>query len=104
MGAGLGKKLASVHWGVVGQMASPWVFTIPAAGLLGGAAWEISNAFGSHDNLGALVIAVLAALAAFMLFRLAQRNKVTAADLDRTNLTPEEEAELAGAPAATAVA
>ncbi len=31
MGAGLGKKLASVHWGVAGQMATAWVITIPAA-------------------------------------------------------------------------
>ena len=77
MGAGLGRKLASVHWGVVGQMASAWVFTIPAAALLGGAAWEISNAFGSHNNFGSLVIAALAALGAFVLFRLAQRNKIT---------------------------
>jgi hypothetical protein len=39
------------------------------------------------------VIAILAALGAFGLFQLAQRNKITASDLDRTSVTPEVEAE-----------
>jgi PiT family inorganic phosphate transporter len=93
MGAGLGKKLASVHWNVAGQMAAAWVFTIPAAAFLGGLAWEISNIFGASSNAGALVIAILAALGGFGLFQLAQRSKVTADDLDRTAVTPDVEAE-----------
>jgi inorganic phosphate transporter, PiT family len=93
MGAGLGKKLASVHWGVAGQMAAAWVFTIPAAALLGGLAWEISDIFGASSDTGSVVIAILAAIGAFGLFTLAQRNKVTAKDLDRTSVTPEMEAE-----------
>jgi inorganic phosphate transporter, PiT family len=32
MGAGLGKKLASVNFGVVGQMVTAWIFTIPPPG------------------------------------------------------------------------
>jgi PiT family inorganic phosphate transporter len=92
MGAGLGKKLASVHWGVAGQMAAAWVFTIPAAAVLGGLAWEISDGFGASSNAGSIVIAILAALGAFGLFTLAQRNKITAGDLDRTAVTPEVEA------------
>jgi PiT family inorganic phosphate transporter len=104
MGAGLGRKLASVRWGVVGQMVTAWVLTIPAAGLLGGAAYEISSLFGAHDTAGSLVIAALAALGAFVLFRLAQRNNVRPDDLDRTNLRTEAEAEGVGeAPAAPLV-
>jgi inorganic phosphate transporter, PiT family len=94
LGAGLGKKLASVHWGVIGQMVSAWVITIPSAAILGGVAWEISNIFGGHSSFGSLVIAVLAAIAAFGLWTLAQRTKITASDLDRTNVSPENEVSL----------
>jgi PiT family inorganic phosphate transporter len=89
MGAGLGKKLASVHWAVAGQMATAWIFTIPAAGAIGALAWEITDLFGS-PNTGGFVIAILTAIAAAGFFFAAQRyNHITAADLDRTgNQTP----------------
>ena len=80
------------------------MFTIPAAALLGGVAWEVSNLFAAHSNVGAAVISLLAALGAFGLWQLAQRTKVTAEDLDRTSVTPVEEAELAGVPPAVAAA
>jgi inorganic phosphate transporter, PiT family len=39
-GAGAGRRLAAVHWSVAGQMALAWVFTLPAAALVGAvAAW-----------------------------------------------------------------
>jgi PiT family inorganic phosphate transporter len=105
MGAGAGKKLESVHWGVAGQMAGAWVLTIPAAGLFGAAAWEVAQVFGTNSTAGTVLIALLAALAAGALFMLAQRNKVSASDLDRTNVSPEREAELArgNQPASAAV-
>src|ERR1700761_1539495 len=84
MGAGLGRKLASVHWGVAGQMATAWIFTIPAAGAIGALAWEITDLFNS-PNTGGFVIAILTAMAAAGFFFAAQRyNHITAADLDRT--------------------
>ncbi len=97
MGSGLGKKLASVHWGVVGQMAGAWVLTIPSAAILAGVAWEITDIFGGHSNLGAVIIAALAVAGGFGLWSLAQRNKITAADLDRTHVAPEEESKALGA-------
>jgi inorganic phosphate transporter, PiT family len=97
MGAGLGKRGGVVHWPVVGQMVSAWVITLPAAGLVGAAAWNISNIFGTNSDAGAVVIAVLAALIAAGLYTLSKRNRVTAQDLDRTSITPEEEAERAEA-------
>ena len=100
LGAGLGKARNSVHWNVIGQMVSAWVVTMPGAGVLGGAAWAISNIF--SPNLGAAVIVALAAAGAFGLWTLAQRNKVTPADLDRTNVSVVDEAEAAGVPAAIA--
>jgi PiT family inorganic phosphate transporter len=100
MGAGLGKKLASVHWGVVGQMAGAWVLTIPSAAILAGVAWEITDIFGGHSTLGAVVIAVLAVVGAFGLWSLAQRTKITASDLDRTHVAPEAESRVLGTPEA----
>jgi inorganic phosphate transporter, PiT family len=89
-GAGLGKRLASVHWDVVGQMVTAWIFTIPLAGLLGAGAWETSDLFG-NNTAGSIVIALIAAAAALVLFRLAQRNKITPDELDRTHVTPDAE-------------
>jgi PiT family inorganic phosphate transporter len=101
MGAGAGKKLESVHWGVAGQMATAWLFTIPAAGVMGAVTWEIARIFGANSSGGTIVMAILAAGAAAALFTLAQRNKIGADDLDRTHVSPEREAET-GAPAAAA--
>jgi PiT family inorganic phosphate transporter len=100
LGSGLGKKLASVHWGVVGQMATAWVLTIPAAGVMGGVAWEVSRIFGNGSAAGSILIGVLAAIGASLIFQLAQRSKIGAKDLDRSGVTPEAEAEhaLSGRP------
>jgi PiT family inorganic phosphate transporter len=87
-GAGLGKRLASVHWDVVGQMVTAWIFTIPSAAFLGAAAWEISDMF-SSSAAGSLVIALIAAAGAAVLYKLAQRSKITPDELDRTTISPE---------------
>jgi len=97
MGAGLGKRGGMVHWPVVGQMVTAWVITLPGAGLIGAAAWNISDIFGTNSKVGAIVIAALAAVVAAGLYTLSKRNRVTARDLDRTSITPELEAERAGA-------
>ena len=101
LGAGLGKKVDSVHWNVIGQMVSAWILTMPGAGALGGVAWGIADLFGA--NTGAIVICLLAAAGAFGLWTLAQRNKITPQDLDRTNVSVVDEAELSGVPPAVAV-
>jgi inorganic phosphate transporter, PiT family len=101
-GAGLGRRLASVHWDVVGQMVTAWIFTIPLAGLLGAGAWETSDLFG-NNTAGSIVIALIAAAGALELFRLAQRNKITPDELDRTRVAPDAEGAQVGgaAPAVT---
>jgi PiT family inorganic phosphate transporter len=97
MGAGAGKRLESVHWGVAGQMAVGWVLTIPMAGAFGAATWEVAHLFGANSTAGTVVMAVIAAVAAAGLFTLAQRNKVSANDLDRTGVSPDEETSSFGA-------
>ncbi len=104
LGAGLGRKLASVRWRVIGQMATAWTFTIPAAAVLAGVTWELSDLFGASSNVGALVIALLAAVGALALYRMAQRNNITADDLDHTGIAAEVEAERVERAAAAAPA
>jgi inorganic phosphate transporter, PiT family len=104
MGAGLGKRGGVVHWPVVGQMVTAWVVTIPSAAAIAWAAWTISDLFGTNSEAGAVVIAAITAAAAFGLYTLSKRNRVTAEDLDRTNITPEIEAERAEAAAAPVLA
>src|ERR1700749_4785387 len=65
MGAGLGKAGGVVHWPVVGQMATAGVITLPSAGLVAAAAWNISDLFGTNSTAGAIVIAALTAVIAF---------------------------------------
>jgi PiT family inorganic phosphate transporter len=73
VGAGLGKRLASIHWPVVGRIAIAWVVTLPAAALVGGlAAWLAgSSVFGL---IGVVVVAIAGGIG-FVL--LARRKPVT---------------------------
>ena len=104
-GAGIGKK-QPVHWSVFGQMVSAWILTIPAAGIVGAGAWEVSDIFGKSSDVGSIVIVALTIVIAAALWTLSRRTPVTAADLDRTHVTPEQEAQRAteGEVAAPAVA
>jgi inorganic phosphate transporter, PiT family len=90
-GAGLGKK-QPVHWNVFGQMVSAWILTIPAAGIVAAGAWEIADIFGSNSDVGCIVIVAITIVIAIALWIISRRTAVTAKDLDRTNVTPEEEA------------
>ena len=64
-GAGAGQRLATVHWGVAGQMALAWLLTLPAAAVVGAvAAWP-------RDAGPGIVVVVLVAWLARHLRRLA---------------------------------
>jgi len=73
VGAGLGRRLASVHWGIVGRIATGWVLTLPAAALVGGLAALLANV----STLGVVIVAVVGAAAVVGLFLLARRQPVT---------------------------
>jgi PiT family inorganic phosphate transporter len=73
VGAGLGKKLASVHWNVVGKIAIAWAFTLPAAAIVGGlAAWAASQ-----STAGLIIVAVLAVAGGLTFYVLSRRHPVT---------------------------
>jgi len=46
MGAGAGKRISAVRWGVAGNMAIAWVLTLPAAAAAGAAVYGVTHIFG----------------------------------------------------------
>jgi PiT family inorganic phosphate transporter len=61
MGAGAGKRVSAVRWGVAGNIMVAWLLTLPAAAAIGAATYGVTRVFGT----GALgpVLVTLAALA-----------------------------------------
>jgi PiT family inorganic phosphate transporter len=57
IGTGLGKKGAEVRWNVAGRMATAWLFTLPAAAVVGAGAYALANAIG--DTGGVIVDLIL---------------------------------------------
>jgi PiT family inorganic phosphate transporter len=64
MGAGAGKRLSAVRWGVAGNIVAAWLLTLPAAAAIGGAAYGVTRAFGTGSLGPAVVTAIGLALVA----------------------------------------
>jgi PiT family inorganic phosphate transporter len=68
IGTGLGKRGAEVRWNVASRMATAWVFTLPAAGLVGAGAFELAHGIGG--SAGVIVdLIVLIALSGVIYWR-----------------------------------
>jgi PiT family inorganic phosphate transporter len=76
VGAGVGKQLASVRWGVAGRLAIAWVVTLPAAALVGGGTSWAADLIGG--TAGVLVMAVVGATLAAALYAATRHDRVTA--------------------------
>src|SRR3954465_5742108 len=46
MGAGAGKRLSAVRWGVAGDIVTAWLLTLPAAAAIGAGTYGITRLFG----------------------------------------------------------
>jgi PiT family inorganic phosphate transporter len=81
MGVGAAKRFSAVRWGVAGNIVGAWVLTLPAAGAIGAAAYEVSEIFGS-GALGPLLISIssISLLIAIFASRSARRNNVDRGD------------------------
>ena len=75
LGAGLGRRLAEVRWGVAGRMAVAWVITLPAAALAGGLAAAVVQHGG---DLGTAVVALVGAALVAGIVVVSRRNPVHA--------------------------
>jgi PiT family inorganic phosphate transporter len=60
MGAGAGKRLSAVRWGVAGNIVVGWVLTLPLSGLLGALAYELARLFGRGALGPALIVLITA--------------------------------------------
>lgn len=73
LGAGLGRKLAEVRWGVAGRIAVSWLLTLPSAAAIGGVAAWVAD----HGTAGVALVAATAAAAAAGFVALSRRRAVT---------------------------
>jgi PiT family inorganic phosphate transporter len=67
MGAGAGKRVSAVRWGVAGNIVVAWLLTLPAAAAVGAATYGFSSLFGS-GAAGPIVIALLGIAALALVF------------------------------------
>ncbi|HWM55538.1 MAG TPA: inorganic phosphate transporter [Solirubrobacterales bacterium] len=67
MGAGAGKRLSAVRWGVAGNIMVAWLLTLPAAAAFGGITYAVTEIFGS-GAVGPVVVSIAALAASAALF------------------------------------
>ncbi len=59
MGAGAGKRVSAVRWGVAGNIVFAWLLTLPAAAAIGAAAYGLTRVFGT-GALGPVLVTLMA--------------------------------------------
>jgi inorganic phosphate transporter, PiT family len=67
MGAGAGKRVSAVRWGVAGNILVAWLLTLPAAAAIGGVTYGFTSIFGS-GAAGPVLVSLLALGASAALF------------------------------------
>ncbi|HEX8753599.1 MAG TPA: anion permease [Solirubrobacterales bacterium] len=73
MGAGAGKRVSAVRWGVAGNIVTAWLLTLPAAAAIGALAYGLTRIFGT-GALGPVVVTLMSlALIVAVFARRAQR-------------------------------
>jgi PiT family inorganic phosphate transporter len=58
MGAGAGKRISAVRWGVAGNIVVAWILTLPAAGAIGAIGYGLTRVFG-EGAVGPVIVSVL---------------------------------------------
>jgi inorganic phosphate transporter, PiT family len=77
-GAGAGRRLASVHWGVAGRIVLAWTFTLPAAAVVGaGASWVAAT-----GTVGVIIVAVGGLAMGSGIYVASRRSAITAANVN----------------------
>ncbi|MEU0842761.1 inorganic phosphate transporter [Streptomyces sp. NPDC005962] len=94
LGAGLGRKLAQVRWGIAGRIAVSWLLTLPAAAAVGGVAAWVAD----RGDAGVALVASVAVVAAAGFYALSRRRPVTSGNVNE--LPAAERPEQAVRPAA----
>ena len=77
-GAGAGRRLATVQWGVAGRMALAWLLTLPCAAIVGAlSAWVAGS-----GTVGTILVAVVGLALAAGIYVLSRRQPVTASNVN----------------------
>jgi len=90
-GAGAGRRVAAVHWGVAGRIALVWSFTLPSAALVGAAASWLA----ATGTAGVIVVAVTGIAMAAGIYGASRRNPVTADNVNDDPTAPTTDLDLA---------
>ncbi|MGW3985965.1 anion permease [Streptomyces sp. NPDC004830] len=85
LGAGLGRRVAEVRWGVAGRMVVAWAITLPAAALIGGLAAAV---VGFGGDLGTAVVGLTGAALAAGMVLVARRSPVNAHNVNDAHEVP----------------
>ena len=73
MGAGAGKRVSAVRWGIAGNIVVAWLLTLPAAASIGAATYGVTRIFGTGAAGPVIVAAAGAALVAVAFARRARQ-------------------------------
>ena len=91
LGAGAGRRVAAVHWGVAGRIALAWSFTLPSAAIVGAAASWLA----ATGTAGVIVVAVTGIAMAAGIYAASRRNPVTADNVNDDPTAPTTDLDLA---------
>ena len=91
LGAGAGRRVAAVHWGVAGRIALAWSFTLPSAAIVGAAASWLA----ATGTAGVIVVAVTGIAMAAGIYGASRRNPVTADNVNDAPTAPTTDLDLA---------
>jgi PiT family inorganic phosphate transporter len=72
MGAGAGKRVSAVRWGVAGNIVVAWLLTLPAAAAVGAAVYGFCTLFGS-GAAGPVIVSALGVVATASVFAMRAR-------------------------------
>jgi len=76
MGAGAGKRVSAVRWGVAGDIVTAWLLTLPASAAIGAAVYGFCSIFGD-GAAGPLIVSIVGLALAILAF--ARRLRTAAA-------------------------
>ncbi|HTW13349.1 MAG TPA: inorganic phosphate transporter [Solirubrobacteraceae bacterium] len=68
-GAGAGKRISAVRWGVAGEIVTAWVLTLPCAAAMAALTYAVLSLFGSGDAGPLVLCALMASALALILVR-----------------------------------
>jgi PiT family inorganic phosphate transporter len=84
LGAGAGRRLASVNWRVAGRIGLAWCFTLPSAAVVGAAASWLA----ATGTWGVIAVAVVGIVLSTGIWLASRRDAVTAANVNDTAVAP----------------